>query len=133
MARPNMLWEGILAQAAQNPDVLRDASLARDLASVLQTNAAVCHSLGPNFFPQLQRIFVGMLQVYQHYSRLVSAAVAQDPAASRTAAVKAMRTVKKAVLRLLEMFVSTCDEGMLFGVRDGTMAPSVPALTLPHT
>jgi len=110
MMRPNQAWDAFIQRAQQDPASLQDQATARGLANILQTNAAACHSLGAAFLPQLQRIFPTMMQVYQHYSQLVSSAVAENPVNARTSAVKAYRTVKKTVLRLVEVFLSSCDE-----------------------
>ena len=52
------------------------------------------------------------------YSELISAAIASGgPHAARTSAVKLMRAVKKATLRLIETFVDKCEDTQLIATQ----------------
>ena len=59
----------------------------------------------------MSNIYADVLNVYKLYSELISASIAEGgPYASRTSLVKAMRTVKREVLRLIETFVERCED-----------------------
>lgn len=111
MSLPNQSWDTIIAGAAQQPALLQDPDTLRSLSNILRTNVAVARSLGPAFVPQLSRIYMDMLSLYRAVSGLVSDAVAQQGAAmaTKTLATKAMRAVKKDVLRLAEAFMANPD------------------------
>lgn len=65
-------------------------------------------------------------QVYRLYSESITAAITSGgPHAARSSFVKYMRSVKKAVLRLVEVFVDKCDDGPLLATK------FVPALMEP--
>ena len=66
MAPPNATWREILAQAAQNAEVLRQPDTMRNVATILSTNVSVCSSLGHPFIHQTERLYMDMLQVYRH-------------------------------------------------------------------
>ena len=110
MRRPDEDWGTILEGAAQNPSVLSDSHVARKLADILRTNEAVCTTLGTAFLPQIRQQLASILHVYQHYSQLIASLVAENPIHARSAVVKAMRTVKKNTLRLIEKFIAACDK-----------------------
>ena len=65
MTPPNTTWRDILAQAAQSREVLRQPDMMRNVQNILQTNERVCSSLGHHFIPQMERIYMDMLQVYR--------------------------------------------------------------------
>lgn len=111
MAPPNATWAQIIAQAQQNPDILKTGEIIRNLQNLLQTNVSVCTSLGPSFTTQLNRIYLDMLAVYKMYSELISTAIATGgPYAAKTSSVKLMRSVKKVTLRLMENFVERAED-----------------------
>lgn len=65
-------------------------------------------------------------QVYRLYSESVSQAILTGgPHAARSSFVKYMRSVKKAVLRLIEVFVDKCEDLQLLATK------FVPALMEP--
>jgi len=153
MAGPNDAWDRALAAAAAagGPGVglQLDAATAKQLAHLVNVNAAVCQSLGGAFIPQLMRNLEGTLQAYQTCSSLVStfvvdaqgraeaearaagggdadaaaARAAAAAAASRTSGVRALRTVKRAVLRLLERFVSLAEDPIHLGAVSRDVLP----------
>jgi exportin-1 len=67
-----------------------------------------------------------LLQVYRLYSESISQAISTGgPHAARSSFVKYMRSVKKSVLRLIEVFVDKCDDAQLLATK------FVPALMEP--
>lgn len=111
MAPPNATWDSVVAAAAFDPSSLTQASVIKNVTNIMQTNASVCSSLGAPFAPQMERVFGDVLRVYVAYSAAVRDAVAGGgPHAARTAAVKGMRGVKRASLKLIETFVERCDD-----------------------
>lgn len=56
--------------------------------------------------------------LHRMYSELISVAIASGgPHAARTSAVKLMRAVKKATLRLIETFVDKCEDTQLIATQ----------------
>lgn len=118
MAPPNATWHSFLTSARQNPDILRQPEVIKSIQNVLQTNVAVCQSLGHPFVSQLKFIFTDMLQIYKLYSELISSTIAEgNPHAARTAFVKAMRSVKKVTLKLIETFTEKCDDTQMIATQ----------------
>lgn len=111
MELPNGVWKGIMQQAAVNLQVLLDPQTMRELTKILKTNAAVCGSVGPLYVHQLGVIFLDMLNLYTTYAAQVATAVqTQGPYATRMSNVRAMRGIKKEVLRLLTTFIERSGE-----------------------
>ncbi|PSC71723.1 exportin-1-like isoform X2 [Micractinium conductrix] len=126
MGPPNATWQQIIEQAKQNVEVLKQAEVIRNVQNILQTNVSVCSSLGHPFVSQFNLIFLDMLAVYKMYSELISAAIATGgPHASKTTAVKLMRSVKKVTLRLIETLVDKSEDA------DLVAAQYVPAMMDP--
>lgn len=116
MSLPNDSWDTIISAASapgSNPSaVLSDnPETLKTLSNILKTNVATCSAAGPAaFLHQLSRIFLDALSVYRTVSGLVSEAVARQGAlATRTPVTRAMRTVKKDVLRLMQTYVEGLD------------------------
>ena len=118
MGPPNATWASIIAQARQDFIVLRQTEVIRNVQNILQTNVAVCSSLGSPFITQMNLIFVDMLAVYKMYSELISSTIAAGgPHAAKTSGVKLMRSVKKVTLRLVETFVDKADDTALIATQ----------------
>jgi exportin-1 len=127
MAPANATWAGVLQRAQADPaTALAQPDVVRAVANVLQTNASACVSLGHSFLPQMLAMLDPMLRLYQLYSEGVCRAIAEGgPHAARSSAVRHLRGVKKAVLRLVEAFVERCEDDQLLATR------VVPALLDP--
>lgn len=112
MEPPNATWNQIMAQAkTQGGECLKPQEVIKNLGNILKTNTSACISLGQPFQNQMSAIYADVLNVYKLYSELISASIAEGgPYASRTSLVKAMRTVKREVLRLVETFVERCED-----------------------
>ena len=115
MKPANDFWQAMLVQAGVNLDSLRETLTVKDIQHFLQTNVSVCSSLGSPFGSQLNKIFVDMLNVYKMYSELIGMNILSGgPHAAKSSGVKAMRSVKKATLRLIETFVAKTNDLDLF-------------------
>jgi len=111
MDPPNSDWASIIAQAMQNAEVLKDEATIRRIANILRTNIFACRSLGSSFGPQIGKLFPDILNIYRMYSELVTMHVRTGgPNAARFTVVKALRSVKKECLTLIETFVSETDD-----------------------
>ena len=71
-------WDSLMAQAAQNMDVLSSMDNIKILANVLKTNVAACTSIGPFYLPQIARIFLDMIGLYKAVSGVISETVARE-------------------------------------------------------
>ena len=71
-------WDSLMAQAAQNMDVLSSMDNIKILSNVLKTNVAACTSIGPFYLPQIGRIFLDMLGLYKAVSGIISETVARE-------------------------------------------------------
>ncbi|KAB5595615.1 Exportin-1 [Ceratobasidium theobromae] len=111
MDLPNNAWDSLMSQAASNVDVLGNPENVKILSNVLKTNVSACTSIGGFFLPQLGRIFNDMLGLYKAVSTLISEQVAADgPVATRTPKVRALRTIKKEILKLMETYVKKAED-----------------------
>lgn len=111
MELPNQSWDAIIASASQGVGILQNTDTLRSLANILKTNISVCSSVGAPFVTQISRIYMDMLSLYRAVSNLINEAVAsQGILATRTPLVRAMRTVKKDILRLVDTFVGLAED-----------------------
>ncbi|KAJ9106972.1 Exportin-1 [Naganishia adeliensis] len=123
MKLPNDAWDSLMQQAAAGVDVLDNADNVKILANVLKTNVAACVAIGPFFLPQLGRIWLDMLGLYGAASNTISDAVAtQGLIATKTPKVRALRTIKKEILKLVETYIRRAED------LEGTNANLIPGL-----
>lgn len=107
MQLPNMAWDAIVEQSSANPDLLLDPETVKIIANIIKTNVAVCTSMGADFYSQLGHIYYNMLQLYRAVSSMISSQVAKDGLiATKTPRVRGLRTIKKEILKLVEIYIS---------------------------
>lgn len=110
MSLPNMAWTAIIQQAGRDPELLSNTETVKIIANIIKTNVAVCKALGPGFYPQLGLIFVDMLYLYKAVSSMISDSVAKDGIiATKTPKVRGLRTIKKEVLKMVEVYINKAD------------------------
>ncbi|KZT28554.1 hypothetical protein NEOLEDRAFT_1129372 [Neolentinus lepideus HHB14362 ss-1] len=127
MELPNNAWDSLMAQAAQNIDVLGNMDNIKILANVLKTNTAACTSIGSFYLPQIGRIFLDMLGLYKAVSSIISESVAREGViATKTPKVRQLRTVKKEILKLLEMYIKKAED--LEAVNNNFIPPVLDAI-----
>lgn len=127
MSLPNSAWDNIITQAGQNVDVLNNNETIKVLGNVLKTNVASCSSIGGYFYPQIARIYMDLLGLYKAVSELVSdTIVSQGNIATKTPRIRALRTIKKEVLRLIEVYVACADD--LESVKSNLIPPLFEAV-----
>jgi exportin-1 len=127
MSLPNTSWDTVIAAAAQNVDVLRNTDTLKSLSNILRSNVYTCEAVGPAFAPQMSRIYMDMLSLYRTVSGIISDAVAQQGViATKTPVVRAMRAVKKDILRLVETFISRSEDLPL--IANNFMPPLLDAI-----
>lgn len=106
MELPNASWAEIMQAANQDVNSLRQLEVMRKIAHLIKTNTAACQRIGHHFIGQIETIYLEMLNVYQVYSADISQAVQQEgPRYLQTTDAKAKRTVKAAILNLLQAFI----------------------------
>jgi len=111
MELPNQMWGDYIAQAQTNVAVLQNTDVMKHIQNILKTNVRVCRAMRHRFFPQLSKIYIGSLSMYKAYSEMITAQVSQGgPHASVTSGVKAMRGVRREVLRLIITFVEHSED-----------------------
>lgn len=111
MYLPNESWSSIMAQAQQDVNSLRDVDVIRKIAHLIKTNMAACQRIGHHFIGQIGTIYLDMLNVYKVYSEDITSAVQQQgPRYLHTTDAKAKRTVKAAILNLLQTFVGITNQ-----------------------
>lgn len=54
MLLPNQVWDGIINQATQNVEVLKDADAVKQLGNILKTNVRACKALGHPYVVQVR-------------------------------------------------------------------------------
>lgn len=108
MELPNRTWKMIMEQAAGNVETLIEPHTIKEIIKILKTNNKVCGAVGSLFTHQIETFFMDMLNVYKLHSERISAAVAQQGAiATQMSLVRTMRSAKKEVLRLLNVFIDS--------------------------
>jgi len=127
MELPNNAWDSLMAQAAQNMDVLSSSDNIKILSNVLKTNVSACTSIGSFYLPQIGRIFLDMLGLYKAVSGIISETVAKEGLiATKTPKIRQLRTVKKEILKLMETYVKKAED--LEAVNANFMPPLLDAL-----
>ena len=58
MLLPNQVWDGIINQATQNVEVLKDSEAVKQLGNILKTNVRACKALGHPYVVQVCIIFL---------------------------------------------------------------------------
>ena len=53
MLLPNQVWDGIINQATQNVEVLKDSEAVKQLGNILKTNVRACKALGHPYVVQV--------------------------------------------------------------------------------
>ncbi|KAG0671938.1 Karyopherin transporter [Maudiozyma exigua] len=107
MQLPNMAWDAIVEQSMANPALLLDSETVKIVANIIKTNVAVCTAMGADFYPQLGHIYYNMLQLYRAVSSMISSQVATEGLiATKTPKVRGLRTIKKEILKLVEIYIS---------------------------
>lgn len=107
MQLPNMAWDAIVEQSSANTDLLLDSETVKIIANIIKTNVAVCTSMGADFYSQLGHIYYNMLQLYRAVSSMISTQVANEGLiATKTPKVRGLRTIKKEILKLIEIYIS---------------------------
>ena len=71
-------WDSLMAQAAQNMDVLSSNDNIKILSNVLKTNVSACTSISSFYLPQIGRIFLDMLGLYKAVSGIISETIAKE-------------------------------------------------------
>ncbi|KAL2265394.1 hypothetical protein VTJ83DRAFT_6494 [Remersonia thermophila] len=111
MAIPNAAWDEIIKQATINPAILQDAETIKIIGNIMKTNVSACSSIGTYFYPQIGRLYSDMLSMYAATSQLISEAVAREgEIATKMPKVRGLRTIKKEILKLVEIFVEKSED-----------------------
>ncbi|KAJ3820851.1 CRM1 C terminal-domain-containing protein [Lentinula raphanica] len=127
MDMPNNAWDSLMAQAAQNMDVLANTENIKILSNVLKTNVSACTSIGSFYLPQIGRIFLDMLGLYKAVSGIISETIAKEGViATKTPKVRQLRTVKKEILKLMETYIKKAED--LEAVNSNFMPPLLDAI-----
>lgn len=127
MDLPNNAWDSLMAQAAQNMDVLASTDNIKILSNVLKTNVSACTSIGSFYLPQIGRIFLDMLGLYKAVSGIISETIAKEGLiATKTPKVRQLRTVKKEILKLMETYIKKAED--LEAVNANFMPPLLDAI-----
>ncbi|KAA8895473.1 CRM1 C terminal-domain-containing protein [Sphaerosporella brunnea] len=114
MLLPNQAWDAIIQQAAQSPAILEDTNTVKVIGNIMKTNVSACTSIGSYFYPQIGRIYMDMLTMYRAVSQMVSEGVAREgPIAPKMPRIRGLRTVKKEILKLIDIFVQKADDGAM--------------------
>ena len=100
-----------MQQAAASVDVLANPENIKTLSNILKTNVAACTSIGSFFTPQINRNYVDMLGLYRAVSGLINETIAaQGLLATKTPKVRGLRTIKKEILKLVEIYVKKAED-----------------------
>ncbi|KAG5219590.1 Exportin [Salix suchowensis] len=111
MELPNNAWDSLMAQAAQNMDVLSSSDNIKILSNVLKTNVSACTSIGSFYLPQIGRVFLDMLGLYKAVSGIISESVAKDARDAEVLNVMATITGRLGVRFFLVRIFEDADPG----------------------
>ncbi|KAL0947085.1 hypothetical protein HGRIS_013226 [Hohenbuehelia grisea] len=127
MELPNNAWDSLMAQAAQNMDVLSSSDNIKILSNVLKTNVAACTSIGSLYLPQIGRVFLDMLGLYKAVSGIISETVLKEGViATKTPKIRQLRTVKKEILKFMETYIKKAED--LDAVNSNFIPPLLDAI-----
>ncbi|KAJ1569665.1 Karyopherin transporter [Cladochytrium tenue] len=111
MELPNQAWADSMREAAVNSNFFKMPDNVKILGNTIKTNVAACSSIGSLFVVQISKIYWDLLEVYKVVSGMISDSVVQQGLiATSTPRVRGMRTIKKEILKLIEIFVSKADD-----------------------
>ncbi|CAF9904875.1 MAG: Karyopherin transporter [Heterodermia speciosa] len=111
MSFPNQAWDMIIAQAKEDPSNLSDGERIKIIGNIMKTNVAACSSIGSYFYPQIGRIYHDMLSMYRATSQMISDSVIREgQIATKMPKVRGLRTIKKEILKLIDIYVQTADD-----------------------
>ncbi|KAJ2659669.1 Karyopherin transporter [Coemansia sp. RSA 1200] len=129
LMRPsNDVWDRLVQQASGNINILEDLNIVKQLGNVLRTNVSACGAVGKGFISQIGRIYIDMLGLYKAVSEIISSCVARDgESVTRHANVRAMRSIKKEALRLVDTYVKHCD-GEIAAINENMVPPLLEAV-----
>ncbi|XP_060560923.1 exportin-1-like isoform X1 [Ruditapes philippinarum] len=131
MLLPNQVWDGIINQATQNVEVLKDGDAVKQLGNILKTNVRACKALGHPYVVQLGRIYLDMLNVYKVMSENISSAIATNgESVTKQPLIRSMRTVKKETLKLISGWVSRSSDPSM--VAENFVPPLLDAVLLDY-
>ncbi|KAJ2352369.1 Karyopherin transporter, partial [Coemansia sp. RSA 2618] len=124
----NDVWNNLVQKVGENINVLEDVNVVKQLGNILRVNVSACGAIGKGFISQVGNIYIDMLGLYKAVSEIISSCVARDGAiATKYANVRAMRTIKKEALRLVETYVKHCD-GEVAAVNENMVPPLLEAV-----
>ncbi|KAK0514437.1 hypothetical protein JMJ35_003054 [Cladonia borealis] len=111
MSYPNQAWDAIISQANNDPSTLQDGETIKVVGNIMKTNVAACTSIGSYFYPQIGRIYHDMLSMYRATSQMISDSVIREgPIATKMPKVRGLRTIKKEILKLIQIYVEKADD-----------------------
>ena len=121
-------WDVIIHQANIDPSSLEASDTIKVVGNIMKTNVAACSSIGSYFYPQIGRIYHDMLSMYRATSQMISDAVTRDGTfpffrlrgwktdleqgliATKMPRVRGLRTIKKEILKLIDIYVQKSDD-----------------------
>jgi exportin-1 len=111
MGPPNQAWDDIIQRAHNDPTFIQESDTIKMIGNIMKTNVAACGSIGSYFYPQIGRIYLDMLTMYRASSGLIDEAVQQQGTlATKMPKVRGLRTIKKEILKLVNIYVDKADD-----------------------
>lgn len=141
-------WDVIIGQANLDPSSLQDGETIKVVGNIMKTNVAACSSIGSYFYPQIGRIYHDMLSMYRATSQMISDAVTREGIpphprlygrktdsvkgliATKMPRVRGMRTIKKEILKLIDIYVQKADD--LEAVNTNIVPPLLDAVLVDY-
>jgi len=95
-----------LKQPAGATAALDNIDNMKRLVNVLRVNSAAAETLGSAYAPQLGRIYVDMIEIYNRYSQAIAVQLnSGNPVAAQSMQVRQMRSIKQEILHLIETYI----------------------------
>lgn len=110
MEGANASWSSIVQNIAASVDYVTQPDTYKAATHLLRCNISVCVAIGAPFGVQMAKIYMDMLALYRTASGIISAQVAAHGiGATKSSQMIGLRTIKKDVLRLINVYISKID------------------------
>ncbi|PVU94831.1 hypothetical protein BB561_002230 [Smittium simulii] len=124
MRIPNLTWDEILQTAMKDQTLLDKIETNKALLNVLKINVSACEPIGSSFLPQLAHLYLDMLGIYSELSQRINKELSTNgDIAARYSNVRAMLSVKREILNLIEVYISKCQNTDLNAVYQNIIPP----------
>ncbi|KAM3583599.1 Karyopherin transporter [Umbelopsis sp. WA50703] len=128
MMAPNSAWVALMDEIRNDSSVFEDPKSIKILRNVLKTNTSVCGAAGTIFGIQFGTVYVDLINLYESANQIVKSQIEEKgEVALQMPKVRAVRSIKKDILKLFEKYIRTAEdlesltEGILPGILNAAL------------